>query len=56
MVNTLITAALLMQVLGIVLAMGMGRAAANGDRQLADCAIEQGLPHVAALYLNGGAV
>lgn len=55
MISTFITVALLIQLPGIVLALGMGRAAANGDRQLAECAIEQRMPHVAAMYLAGAA-
>lgn len=50
---TYIAAFLLFQPVAVLLAMSLGRAAAHADRELADDAIAQGRPDIAAIYLQG---
>ncbi|GGX32566.1 hypothetical protein GCM10007242_44360 [Pigmentiphaga litoralis] len=50
---TAITVFLLLPTLALVLGLGLGRAAAHADRELADDAIAQGRPDIAAIYLQG---
>jgi hypothetical protein len=53
--NTYIALFLLAQPLGLVFAMGLGRAAAHADGAFAADAIAQGRPDIAAIYLQGSA-
>ncbi|GGX11353.1 hypothetical protein GCM10007242_16830 [Pigmentiphaga litoralis] len=41
------------EMLGLIAAMGLGRAAAHADREFAAEAIAQGRPDIAAIYLEG---
>jgi len=51
--TTFIALFLLAQPLGVIFAMGLGRAAAHADGQFAADAVAQGRPDIAAIYLQG---
>ncbi|GGX30353.1 hypothetical protein GCM10007242_41200 [Pigmentiphaga litoralis] len=50
---TFIALFLLASVLALLVGLGLGRAAAHADRELADDALAQGRPDIAAIYLQG---
>ena len=49
----LIAVLVLCSALALLIGVGLGRAAAHADRELADDAIAQGRPDIAAIYLQG---